>query len=359
MIEYTCKICGKVFQDEKNQGNVSRALLNHIRKEHNISSIYEYILKVYYNNEVPKCKCGCGNDVNWYYKNALFLPNHGFRTYSSCGHVIQTEESIEAARQKQLEKWNNKDLLKEHIQKYISLENLENALNDLKNHITTAEITKKYGIDYRTLLSYWLHLDMITKEEFRNITSINQHVLSSQTRKARCEFLNKEKTCEILYEILYNNPGRFTVNSLITYFNKCHPDLYIHVGPWAITKALQEKYGGELDTYLQYGYHSREEYEFGKVLMYYFSCKNVKIGKTIKYGYKRNKYFIYDICLFNKLIIEYDSIGTFHNDAYAEIRDKEKEDFAIKNGYIFMRLSKDAAKNPETILQIKKLLNIE
>lgn len=49
-----CKICGKTFS--------SRGLAQHIPRVHDLL-LKDYIIKYYFNNQTPKCKCGCGEDI--------------------------------------------------------------------------------------------------------------------------------------------------------------------------------------------------------------------------------------------------------------------------------------------------------
>lgn len=55
--DYSCKICKRKF-------GTYQALAIHLGKTECIN-IELYIRKYYYNNEIPKCICGCGKEVNW------------------------------------------------------------------------------------------------------------------------------------------------------------------------------------------------------------------------------------------------------------------------------------------------------
>lgn len=52
-----CLICFKQF-------NSVRLRNKHLKKEHNMS-FKEYIIKFYYNDEQPLCKCGCGTELKF------------------------------------------------------------------------------------------------------------------------------------------------------------------------------------------------------------------------------------------------------------------------------------------------------
>ena len=86
------------------------------------------------------------------------------------------------------------------------------------------------------------------------------------------------------------------------------------------------------------GYHSSEEYEFYKILTFYFPKLSNKIilGKKFE---TLNSYIIFDLCINDNILIEYDSKGTYHNDDYNINKDKLKEKFAINNGYKFFKIN--------------------
>jgi len=55
--KFTCLECGNPFPDQRN-------LMFHITKKHSLSK-KEYILKHYYNNITPLCKCGCNQPTSF------------------------------------------------------------------------------------------------------------------------------------------------------------------------------------------------------------------------------------------------------------------------------------------------------
>lgn len=107
---------------------------------------------------------------------------------------------------------------------------------------------------------------------------------------------------------------------------------------------------------LSYGLHSSEEYSFYNILKFYIPSYGDKIefGKVFT---KDDHQYIYDFCI-GKLLIEYDSKQTYHQTQQQLCRDKEKEEFAINNGYSFLRLTKEDILCPETINKIRDLLVI-
>ena len=160
---------------------------------------------------------------------------------------------------------------------------------------------------------------------------------------------NTDEICPVLYNIIKNFPQQYTLHSLIKYYNDNNP-LQIEADPSIVLKTLIEIYGEEIYNLLQYGLHSKEENEFIKVLKYLVPGK-YKIGLRLQYGKNKRESYIYDICINDKYIIEYDSIGHFHTD---KEYDKIKEDFAIKNGYKFIRITYKQFKNPQTYIKINK-----
>ena len=64
MYKITCLIDNKVFEHEL-KGKEKWLLRNYIKKTYKIS-YEEYILKFYYNNNQPKCACGCENLVKFH-----------------------------------------------------------------------------------------------------------------------------------------------------------------------------------------------------------------------------------------------------------------------------------------------------
>jgi hypothetical protein len=55
---FKCKICNEIMMHQ-------RQLFYHLTKHHKNISREEYILKHYYNNVKPLCKCGCGGETNF------------------------------------------------------------------------------------------------------------------------------------------------------------------------------------------------------------------------------------------------------------------------------------------------------
>lgn len=120
---------------------------------------------------------------------------------------------------------------------------------------------------------------------------------------------------------------------------------------------LKRLYGDEIDVLLAYRYHSNEEYDFYKILKFYIP----ELGNKIVLGKSfitATSNLIYDFFINRELLIEYDSKGTYHQNESQKEKDKEKEDFAKENGYMFLRLTKSDILNPNTILKIREMLHV-
>ena len=106
---------------------------------------------------------------------------------------------------------------------------------------------------------------------------------------------------------------------------------------------------------LKFGNHSKEEIQFAEILYFYFKKKHVVCGKKIKFGSNRRYSYTYDFCINNKLLIEYDGNGYYHPEE-TKVHDYEKENFAIKHNYNFIRLSFEDIHKIETLQKIEKLI---
>ena len=118
---------------------------------------------------------------------------------------------------------------------------------------------------------------------------------------------------------------------------------------YIIQKRLVEKFGEDCLNLFSSGLSSIPEIKFKFILEYYFGEKNV----THTFLLKRK---IYDFLLYDKLIIEYDG-DYWHSSPDKKEKDIEKNEIAKNNGYEIYRVLDSNSKNPEIIIDIKKLLN--
>lgn len=102
--DHVCKECGRHFKNR-------RAVGNHTNRAHNMP-IQEYVLKHMFGGVIPKCICGCGNDVAWH--KALYKYNDYITGHNEAGYARSdwkpTQDQIdsrnEAIRKAYLKKGN-------------------------------------------------------------------------------------------------------------------------------------------------------------------------------------------------------------------------------------------------------------
>ena len=342
MASLICEICGKDFKYQK-EASCRAQLNNHIRKEHNIT-IEEYVVQTQYNGLHPICPCGCGKELHLQHKGWKF---NKYATDVCYSNVVKSanKDIINKVNKATLNKFD----LKEYYKQHYDIHTYEYTVKLFRTkEWPLTDISKKFSIDKRTLKKVWLALDLITVEEIENLTNYYRFQFSFIT-KNKFE-VDSSDSYLWMYMLIKNNPGKYNIRSLLKYFNEKH-DKKITSDPNNVYTNLKRLYGDEIDIYLSYGLHSNEEYQFYNVLKFYFP----ELGNKIIVGKKftlPNKYIIYDLFLNKTLLIEYDSTGKYHDPKNDQ--DKLKEEFAINNGYKFLRLTKSDIKNPQTIEIIKK-----
>lgn len=359
-MEYICKLCGKKFeksglQYEYNDKNVITRMFNeHLKNDHKIT-LEEYIIQTEFNGNVPTCKCGCGEKLQFRAKNAIWNPSESFGHYVHCGHVSRHNEKIINKNKEQYKnKYENFEWTRNHYYKQYGKENIENSLNDFlhSDSFSGGDITNKYGIDIRTLKNIWLKLNLITQEQWDSRAKFRKYKLSGARR--RKNFYDRDYVCSELYSIMKNNPLKYNIRSLIKYYNTYNL-VEIDIDIPVVLNALEEIYGNEIYDYLEFGYHSKQEKEFFNILKFFMKhWHHYKVGKILQYGDNKRKSYIYDICIDNKYIIEYD--GEMYHTKENKDYDKRKENFAINKGYKIMRISSKDFKNPDTYKEIIKFV---
>lgn len=361
-IEYKCLECGKVFSADKEQleyakNSVGTQAKKHIREFHKMD-IKDYVVKHYFNGITPTCECGCGKDVTFTPKNCFWAERHGFRKYCHCSHKTANYQRVNIKDTEAYKsKWMNREWLLKHYDDLYGLDVIKSAAADFlneDNEYTWDDIIHKYNITKHTLKDVWFRLGYMTEEQYKKKAQKNQRKLASKHRSKKFE--NSDEICEILFNIIKSFPLKYNITSLLNYYNNTNL-IQIESDRYIVLDKLLEKYGDELYSYLQFGSHSKEEIEFIKILRYYFGKKYVKAGKKLQYGTVYSKYYVYDCCIADKILIEYDGSGYYHQDEDRREQDKNKETFAIENNYIFMRISDKSAKDPNTLIKIKNILN--
>lgn len=345
MSTLTCKICGKEISHEKDS-YCRQKLTNHLKKEHNIST-EEYIIKYYYDGKPPQCPCGCGKPLKL---------NKGwkFNTYATdeCfGKLVKEQNDIvkEYLDKQKLRKFD----IKQYYETHYDRRTYEDAYKLFSSkEMSLTDVAKEYNISKITLKRIWLILGICTELELSEL--INFYRYNFPTTKKGFIENDSNNVYTWMYKLIKNNPQKYTINSLKNYYNEKN-EIKINNSYSTIYKNLKRLYGDEIDVYLSFGYHSEEEYKFYQVLSFYFPpiINKIEVGKRFN---TLESNIIFDFCICDKLLIEYDSQGKYHSEESDILRDNFKEEFAIKNNYKFLRLTKSDILDPYTILKIKELI---
>jgi hypothetical protein len=139
-------------------------LSKYLKKTHGIE-LEEYILKYYYDGKIPKCKCGCGNNVK-YHKGRYFEYYSTHRKGNEINNKkIQNASKVRNTLNYRLERLGlDINQIKYIYNQYITFS------------ISLSDIEKKYSIDKRTLKKYWIELGVITDQEnFNRITKKHKY----------------------------------------------------------------------------------------------------------------------------------------------------------------------------------------
>lgn len=340
-----CKECGEKITHEQEKYCKAK-LSKHLKLYHNMTT-EEYVVKHYYGGIYPLCPCGCGRKLK-------FVKGWKFNKYASdtCfGKLVKQQNNLV---NEYLEKQKKRSF---DIKKFYNYNYDKNTYETAfklfaSKEMPLGEVAKEYNIDKRTLKRIWLLLEICTETELTNLIDFYRYHFTVERRG--CIETDSKNMYTWIYLVLKNNPQKYTINSIKKYYNEKNVEkLLCNTG--TLYQNLKKLYGNEIDAYLALGYHSSEEYEFYKILTFYFPKLSNKIilGKKFE---TLNSYIIFDLCINDNILIEYDSKGTYHNDDYNMNKDKLKEKFAINNGYKFLRLTKKDILDPNTILKIKELL---
>jgi hypothetical protein len=105
---HVCKICGR-------KGENRRSLGNHLTRSHGKMQLREYVLRYYLNDQVPKCACGCGQEVNWHktlYKFNEYVNGHNNEAvrFSTENQPKITQQQIEFRNQRIREAYQSPEL---------------------------------------------------------------------------------------------------------------------------------------------------------------------------------------------------------------------------------------------------------
>lgn len=344
MEKLICKECGKVFEYEK-MSSCRAQLRVHIEKEHNMK-LEDYIVKHEYGGKHPMCPCGCGHKLTlkegWTF--------HQYYSDTCYGRMVKAgnEEIL-----KQYNETHKKDFdIVKYYESHYDRKTFESAFDLLKTkEFSLSDVAKSYNIDKRTLKKVWLAMKITTVAELNELLEYTKYVLSAKNYSSS-DIAQDDNILPWMFQLIKTFPGKYGINTLIKAYNEAHKDNPVSIHNTKVETELYKKYGDEVDIYLSCGLHSSEEYQFYQILKFYLTEYKIKLGKKFVTE-KGNRY--YDIMIGSNILIEYDSDGYFYQDDTKE-RDKEKENFAKENGYIFLRFSKKDIHNIDTLLKIKKLL---
>ena len=323
-----CEIDGLLITSEV--GRAIHKLSFHLKFKHNIS-LEDYSLKYIYNGHVPKCACGCNENVKFFkgrylkyfsdHKNAV-LPSDEIKKKTRINRQIKNDLNY------RLERLGfNVDELIDLYNKFINFE------------INLSDIEKIYAIDKRTLKKYWNELQIINNnEEFERICKRHKHYWANKNDAHKT--LIPENILFEIYGFLVKNSGKYTLKEIKNILNLEYTTLVIY-------KRLIEIFNKkEVNELLKLGISSKPEIEFFNVLRYYY-------GKDIQKNFILEKKH-YDYILLGKILIEYDG-DYWHSNIRNVIIDKEKNSIAQNNGYVIIRIKDSEAKNIEVINNINIL----
>ena len=346
MEKLICEVCGKEFEYDK-LSSCRAQLTIHLKMEHKLS-MEEYQTTYILKGDKPKCLCGCGNYVSWNNKNWCW------NKYFADSHVGKVNSENAAIIKEKMLKSRKIVRNLEYYYKTTYDENIGNeSIKDfLTKEYTLEDLEIKYRLDRRTLKKMWFELKLIEPEVYNDIINYLKYNLSTKKRKEK--FLLNTSCYVWVYSLIKEFPQKYTIYSAIEEYNKNNDEKIINNG-FVFYKQLKDMYGDEIDLFLMKGTHSKEEFEFYNILKFFLPNVKIKIGYKITNG----RYDpIYDMCLNDKYIIEYDSKGQFHKTNYEKEKDSLKEKIAMENGFNFKRLTYDEIHNINIIKEIKVWLNL-
>lgn len=329
-----CKECNIEIEGYNNRNNECRLFYKHLKDVHNITN-KEYIIKYNYNGIEPICNCGCGNKVK--FTKGRFLKYF----YDHKNKMPVSKESIEKSLQTRIK---NGTLSMQYRLNKLSMnepELIEYYNEFMKFKISLRKISENTGLDKRTIRKYWKELKLINDiEQFKRVCRKHQGYWTDSIRNIKIDDYEK-----VLIELpniinfIKTSKNKHTLGEIIRIFD-------LNVKPNFLYKELIDNYDDSIDKYIKFHNSSSSEIEFYNVLRYYFSNK-------VKRQYKlENRTF--DFILGDKILIEYDGIY-WHSADSVKLNDKYKDNLAINNGFIIIRVSETNSKDIETLVKIKKI----
>jgi len=201
------------------------------------------------------------------------------------------------------------------------------------------DLTKIYFLDKRTIKKYWKELGLIDDMfTFERVIKYHKY-LNGKNKESLKEKINDDLLFEI-FTFIKENDNKLTLNEIRTKYNLKHSYLVLY-------RRLNENFGEDfVKNHIKFINSSKSEIEFFHILKFYFG-KNVTKQNKIE-----NKKF--DFLFGNKVLIEYDG-DYWHSLEKNKIRDIEKNDIALRNGYELLRIKDSESKNIEILIKIKEL----
>jgi very-short-patch-repair endonuclease len=325
-----CEICNNNF-DSFSEHSEYRLFLKHLKNKHNIS--YEdYYVKYYLNGIIPKCECGCDKKPNFYKGDFnKYYGDHKNKTLPKNSSIIKIK--------KQLKIVNN---LENRLKKLnLSILDIENAWNNFKNMDKSMQmLSKELSIDFRTLKSYWIELKFIE----------NKEVFKRLTLKSKTKWLNKivepdNDKKEYLKSLIpsihkyLENRNKVTIDEIVKYFK-------LDINKNYFCLFLDDQLNNSEISKIKFFKSSNIEIEFFNVLRFYF-------GNSITHSFEL-EHKIFDFKLGKKILIELDG-EYWHGSEYSIKNDKLKNEIALRNGYVLIRISDKKVKELDNLIKIKKL----
>ena len=327
-----CLIDGLEFSSS-HKGKEKRKLRTYLKNKYQMN--YEhYMLKYEYGGNKPTCACGCGKSTNFHKgKYHKYYEDHK-------NHLKLSKEQKEKIKSGIIERNNNLDFRLERLG--ISASQLREFYKSYSCfEIDSESITKKTGIDFRTIKKYWLELEFIKdKESFRRVTKKHQYYWKDKNDKAGGKIQISESKFMEIYLLLKKEKGNITLKELSDRFK-------LGLTSRSLYKRIVQKFPQEeIDGLLLSGNCSKPEIEFLHVLKFFF-------GNDLKSQFKLEGK-IYDFILNDSLLIEFD--GDYWHSLEKNIKnDKIKDQIALENGYKIFRVKESKAKDIEILKKIKKI----
>lgn len=198
---HECMICGKVVKNKK-------ALGMHLSSMHKEYTLQKYVLEKCYNNIVPKCKCGCDEEVNWH--KSFFRYNEYKNGHNDSVFKKKEYKETEETKNKRIESIRNSYREKgKEIKEKISKKLVETYSDEkIKDRISKKSLLMWSDVNFRKkvsesqkkswLMNYEQRCKSIFTKEFRdNLSLLNMKRNKVKKSKKEVIVYKKIKECFI------------------------------------------------------------------------------------------------------------------------------------------------------------------